>query len=221
MPDALGCIRRSFLVLALPLARQAIDRWRKCRTFASSTIQTIYKPFKTHNNIMAKLFYRKYQNNNPQNSGYGKWYGRVVITETVDIEYLATKMQDNCTVKRADILAVLSELGPTMSDLLKDSKRVRIPYLGCFKLGIKTTGEEDPEKFNARTNVDNVHVIFQPETKATEAGKMVKVLVEGVSMSEKKKTSVWTIVIRVVIAVATTLLGVVGGSEAYSAIIGN
>ena len=148
------------------------------------TIQTIYKPFKTHNNIMAKLFYRKYQNNNPQNSGYGKWYGRVVITETVGIEYLATKMQDNCTVKRADILAVLSELGPTMSDLLKDSKRVRIPYLGCFKLGIKTTGEEDPEKFNARTNVDNVHVIFQPETKATEAGKMVKVLVEGVSVME-------------------------------------
>lgn len=133
---------------------------------------------------MAKLFYRKYQNNNPQNSGYGKWYGRVVITETVGIEYLATKMQDNCTVKRADILAVLSELGPTMSDLLKDSKRVRIPYLGCFKLGIKTTGEEDPEKFNARTNVDNVHVIFQPETKATEAGKMVKVLVEGVSVME-------------------------------------
>ena len=40
-------------------------------------------------------------------------------------------------------------------------------------------------------------------------------------MSEKKKTSVWTVVIRVVIAVATTLLGVVGGSEAYSAIIGN
>lgn len=148
------------------------------------TIQTIYKPFKTHNNIMAKLFYRKYQNNNPQNSGYGKWYGRVVITETVGIEYLATKMQDNCTVKRADILAVLSELGPTMSDLLKDSKRVRIPYLGCFKLGIKTTGEEDPEKFNARSNVDNVHVIFQPETKATEAGKMVKVLVEGVSVME-------------------------------------
>lgn len=133
---------------------------------------------------MGKLFYRKYKNNNPQNKGYGKTYARVVITETVGIETLASRMQDNCTVKRADILAVLSELGPSISDVVKDSKRVRIPYLGCFKLGIKTVGEEDPEKFNARKNVAGVHVIFQPETKATDKGRSVKRMVEGVVVTE-------------------------------------
>lgn len=134
---------------------------------------------------MAQLFYRKYKNNNSHSRGFGKTYARAVITETVEIEDIATSMQDNCTVKRADILAVLSELGPTVGDLLKDSKRVRIPYLGSFKLGLKTVGETDPEKFNARTNVESVHIIFQPETKRSEKGKRVKTLIEGVQVTEE------------------------------------
>jgi predicted histone-like DNA-binding protein len=133
---------------------------------------------------MAQLLYKKYKNNNSKSKGYGKWYGRAVITETVGIEAVATRMQDNCTVKRADILAVLSELGPTMGDLLKDSKRVQIPYLGHFKLGISTTGETDDKKFNVRDNVKSVHVIFQPETYQVEQGKRVKKLIEGVVVSE-------------------------------------
>ena len=134
---------------------------------------------------MAHLFYRKYKNNNQHSKGYGKTYARAIITETVEIEAIANRIQDNCTVKRSDILAVLSELGPTVSDLVKDSKRVRIPYLGCFKLGIKTIGENDPDKFNARDNVDSVHVIFQPETKTVDQGRRVKTMVEGVVLAEE------------------------------------
>ena len=138
---------------------------------------------------MAQVFYRKYTNNNKQSKGYGKTYARAIITETVDIEAIANKMQDNCTVKRADILAVLSELGPTMSDLLKDSKRVRIPYLGSFKLGLKTIGENDPKKFTAN-NVESVHVIFQPETEPTERGRRVKTLIKGVQVVEEPSAKV-------------------------------
>jgi len=35
-----------------------------------------------------------------------------------------------------------------------------------------------------------------------------------------KKTNIWTVVIRVVIAVATVLLGVAGGNEVYASLIG-
>ena len=141
---------------------------------------------------MGKLFYRKYKNNNQHSSGFGKYYGRAVITETVEIEEIANRMQDNCTVKRADILAVLSELGPTIADLVKDSKRVRIPYLGCFKLGLSTKGEADADKFNARDNVKDVHVIFQPETKASEKGRRVKTMTEGVQVVEEPSAKVKT-----------------------------
>jgi predicted histone-like DNA-binding protein len=131
-----------------------------------------------------RLIYQKYQNKNEDSKAYGKWYARAVINENVGIDLLATKMQDNCTVKRADILAVLSELGPTMTDLLQDCKRVTIPYLGSFKLGISTTGADSPELFNVKKNVKNVHVIFQPVTHVSVTGVREKEMINGVRLVE-------------------------------------
>lgn len=133
---------------------------------------------------MAKLFYRKYRNNNAQNKGFGKWYGRAVITETVGIEEIAQELQANCTVKRADVLAVLSELGPVIGTLLTNSKRVHIPYVGFFKLGLKSKGADTFDDFNVREHVAGVKILFQPETRTTESGKRVKKMIEGVSITE-------------------------------------
>ena len=135
---------------------------------------------------MALLRYYKYQNNNSENQkAYKKWYGRVVITETVGIEQLAKAMQDACTVKRADILAVLSELGPTMRDLIQDSKRVTIPYLGSFKLGIVTEGAAEEDDFTAK-NVKSIRVNFQPTTHIEPNGRRVKELTDGCRVAEYK-----------------------------------
>ena len=131
-----------------------------------------------------KLIYQKYQNKNMESKAYCKWYGRVVIKGTVGIEELATKMQDNCTVKRADILAVLSELGPTVRDLLQGSYRVNIPYLGNFKLGMSTLGADKPENFSVRTHVKNVHVLYQPETHVTVDGRRVNEMVKDCRLEE-------------------------------------
>lgn len=108
------------------------------------------------------LFYRLYKNNNSHSKGYGKWYARPVVTDTVGIEQIAERMQANCTVKRADILAVLSELGPVVKDMLQQSLRVQIPYLGCFKLSMSSTGEAEKEKWNPLTCFKKARIIFQP-----------------------------------------------------------
>ena len=135
---------------------------------------------------MAQLKYYKYQNKNAKNvKAFGKWYGRAFIDESVDIEKLAVKMQDNCTVKRADILAVLSELGPTMRDLLQDSKRVVIPYLGAFKLGIVTTGADTEGEFSSK-NVKGIRVNFQPTVKVEPDGRRVKEMTAGCRVVEHK-----------------------------------
>ena len=60
------------------------------------------------------IFYRIYQNNNSENKGYGKWYARAVMTSTVTTKELAKVMQENCTLKRSDIEAVLRELSTPM-----------------------------------------------------------------------------------------------------------
>lgn len=130
-----------------------------------------------------KLFFKKYVNEVKNSKMFGKWYARVAITETVGIEEIAVKMQDNCTVKRADILAVLSELGPTVRDLLQDSKRVKLPYLGAFKLSISTTGADSAEEFTAN-NVKSVRVTFQPETRISSDKHRVKELTSGCRLME-------------------------------------
>ena len=130
------------------------------------------------------LIYHKYQNKNEDSKAYGKWYARAVIKETVSIEEVALKMQDNCTVKRADILAVLSELGPTITEMLQSSKGVKIPYLGTFKLGISSEGADAPENFTVRKNIKGVHVLFQPEEDVDKATKKrTKRLLKGLSFA--------------------------------------
>ena len=123
--------------------------------------QFSFNPKKKFN---AMIFYQKYQNKNEESKAYGKWYARVAHTGEVGLEQLASKMQENCTVKRADILAVLSELAPTMSELLQEGKKIRIPYLGLFKVMINTSGADSPEKFQIRKNLKRCYVLFRAES---------------------------------------------------------
>ena len=135
------------------------------------------------------LFIKKYQYNNEKNEkDFGKWYGRAVIIDKVQIEDLAAEIEDNCTVKRADILAVLSELGPTIKKVLQRSMKVVIPYLGSFKLAVKSTGTEAIEDFDLKKNITNVRVLFYPETKV-DNGRMVKELTRGVRVAELPKNA--------------------------------
>ena len=135
------------------------------------------------------LFIKKYQYNNEKNEkAFGKWYGRAVIIDKVQIEELAAEIEDNCTVKRADILAVLSELGPTIKKVLQRSMKVVIPYLGSFKLAVKSTGTEAIEDFDLKKNITNVRVLFYPETKV-DNGRMVKELTRGVRVAELPKNA--------------------------------
>ena len=109
--------------------------------------------------------YVKYQNKNEESKAYGKWYARVQHqNREVDLEELATTMQENCTVKRADILAVLSELTPTMKNLLQQGRKVRIPYLGLFKIMIQTKGADTPEKWTLAKGLKRAYVNFRAES---------------------------------------------------------
>ena len=59
---------------------------------------------------MALIFKFRQNKDKTKPKAYKKWFARAVHTETVGIRALADVMQENCTVKRSDILAVLSEL---------------------------------------------------------------------------------------------------------------
>ena len=108
--------------------------------------------------------YRLYQNNNSRSGQYQKWYARAVMIDTVDTNALAEQIEANCTVKRADVLAVISELVVVMKQALQDSKRVKLDNFGSFKLGLTTAPSDTAKDFTAAQNVKDVHVLFQPRT---------------------------------------------------------
>ncbi len=130
------------------------------------------------------VFYKLYQDNKEKSKNKGKWYARAVSTETVDINALANIMQQNCTVKKSDILAVLTELAEVMQQQLQSSKRVKIDGLGAFRIGLKTIPAESAKAFNAAKNVVATRVLFQPYTRINKDKTRVKALLNGCNVQE-------------------------------------
>lgn len=133
------------------------------------------------------VHYRLYQNKNSRSTTFNKWYGRVVTLDTVTTDQLADIIEANCTVKRADILAVISELVVTMKKELQDSKRVVLDRFGAFKLGISTIPSDTSKDFSVSQNLKGIHVIFQPELKIAPNGQRTKAFLEGCKVAELPK----------------------------------
>ena len=136
------------------------------------------------------VHYRLYQNKNKKSAFFNKWYGRAVVLDTVTTDQLADTIEANCTVKRADILAVISELVVTMRKELQDSKRVKLDRFGSFKLGISTSPSETVRDFGVNQNLRDIHIIFQPEVKISKEGRRVKAFLEGCKVAELPKNTV-------------------------------
>lgn len=138
------------------------------------------------------VLYRLAQNNNSFSAAYKKWYAKAVMTNTVDTDGLATIMQRNCTVKKSDILAVITELIETMQDQLQNSKRVKLNGFGSFKIGITSEGVENAANFDCRKNIKGLHVLFLPEVKTDTNGNRQKTFITGATVQETPKNEVDT-----------------------------
>ncbi|MDE6353468.1 MAG: HU family DNA-binding protein [Prevotella sp.] len=130
------------------------------------------------------VFYRLYQNNHTESDQYKKWYGRSVAIDKVTTDQLAEEIEANCTVKRADILAVLSELVVVMKRELQNSKRVCLDRFGAFKIGVSTKPADTAKDFNVKDNVKGMHIIFQPELHIDATGRRVRSFLDGCKVAE-------------------------------------
>ena len=79
------------------------------------------------------VFYKLIQNQNEEMAkAYQKWYAYPVVTETVDLDYIAERIQRNSTAKKSDAKAVLTEMVEVMTDCLQNSQRVKSEGLVAF-----------------------------------------------------------------------------------------
>ena len=110
------------------------------------------------------IFYKLYQNKATGSKTFGKWYARAATVGTKDLKDIAEVIQRNASVKRSDVMAVLTELSEVMSDMLQDGYRVKLDGLGAFKIGLRTSPANTEKDFSADKNITSSHILFQPET---------------------------------------------------------
>lgn len=138
------------------------------------------------------ISYRLYQNNNSKSELYKKWYARAVVTDTATLDTLADRIQRNCTVKKSDVLAVLTELVDVMRDELQSSHKVKLNGFGSFKIGLRSTGSDSVKDFTVKNNIKSLHVLFQPEMKVSAGGRRTRTFLDGCKVAELPKNDVKT-----------------------------
>ena len=137
------------------------------------------------------VLYKFYQNKNEKSSAYNKWYARATQIDTVDLAQMAEIIQRNCTVKRSDVLAVLTELVEVMKDQLQASMRVKIDGFGAFKIGLRTQGADSIDDFTVAKNVKGLRLNFQPEVKIDRSTNSRTVaFLAGTTLKEAQEYSV-------------------------------
>ncbi|BCS84445.1 hypothetical protein prwr041_03380 [Prevotella herbatica] len=132
------------------------------------------------------LNYKIYMNKNKKNlKTYNKFYARAVYHGIAQLDDMAEKIQANCSVKKSDVLAVLTELAEVMTAELQDSKIVKIAGLGAFKLTLKCVGADSIKEFTPAKNIKKVNIRFSPEAHVDAGSKTrTKALVTGTQVKE-------------------------------------
>ena len=90
-----------------------------------------------------------------------KYYGRVQANGDVNIREMSERIQQTCTVHKADVQAVLLALEDVITDALKGGEIVRLGDLGTFQIGISSKGSVTEEDYDASL-ITKARINFRP-----------------------------------------------------------
>lgn len=109
------------------------------------------------------VFYTLYQNNREGFVNKGKWYARVRVNQVKTMKDIAREIQDIASVRKSDVMAVLTELPDVMNKMLEEGHRVKLDGFGSFKIGIRTKPAATVRDFSVVKNIKSSHIVFQPD----------------------------------------------------------
>ena len=90
-----------------------------------------------------------------------KYYGRVQANGDVNIREMSERIQQTCTVHKADVQAVLLALEDVITDALKGGEIVRLGDLGTLQIGISSKGAVTEEEYDASL-IKKARINFRP-----------------------------------------------------------
>ena len=136
------------------------------------------------------VLYKLYQDNRDTSSHKGEWYARAKTLDTVTLNEIAQRIQDNTTAKKADALAILTEMVEVVRDYLQKSYRVKIDGLGSFKMSLKTSPAPTAKEFSASKNIKSMRALFQEDVTVDKNGMRHRSLSSGATAKELPKNAV-------------------------------
>ena len=97
-----------------------------------------------------------------------KYYPQLVtLGQSVDLAFIAQKMQDRSSLSIGDIKSTMQNFVEKLKEQLLEGKTVNIAGLGVFILAAKSKGEEKADDVTAKS-VESVRICFQAATRAGE-----------------------------------------------------
>ena len=90
-----------------------------------------------------------------------KYYAQAQASGDVNIREMSERIQQSCTVHKADVHAVLVALEDTMIDALKGGEIVRLGDLGTFQIGVSGKGALTEEDYTPAL-IQKARINFRP-----------------------------------------------------------
>ena len=116
----------------------------------------------------------------------------ITLGQSVNLKYIAQKMQDRSSLSIGDIKSVIQNFVEKMKEQLLEGKSVNIEGLGVFMLTARSKGAELAKDINAKS-VDSVRIFFQAnkELRVTKTATRADEKLDLISLDEYlKKISV-------------------------------
>ena len=90
-----------------------------------------------------------------------KYYARAQASGDVHLREMSERIQQTCTVTKADVQAVLIALEDVIIDALKSGEIVRLGDLGAFQIGLSSKGAETEEDYTPSL-IQKARINFRP-----------------------------------------------------------
>lgn len=115
----------------------------------------------------------------------------VTLGQSVDLAFIAQKMQDRSSLSIGDIKSTMQNFVEKLKEQLLEGKTVNIAGLGVFLLAAKSKGEEKADDITAKS-VESVRICFQAnrELKITKVATRASEKLNLVSLDDYLKGKV-------------------------------
>ena len=90
-----------------------------------------------------------------------KYYAQAQASGDVNIREMSERIQQTCTVTKADVYAVLVSMEDVIIDALKSGEIVRLGDLGTFQIGVSGIGTLTEEEYDS-TLSQKARINFRP-----------------------------------------------------------